>query len=109
MRDAASSIEAVECPDRALADYAAALQLDPRSWEAYLDRGWVYRDQRKLDEALADFDHAIEYAPERPNPHIGRGSILEMRHDNDGALKEYDQAVAGGRTIGLAIRPAARC
>jgi tetratricopeptide (TPR) repeat protein len=80
--------------ERAFADYAEALRLDPRSWEVYYQRGLAYRDQRKLDEAIADFEQAIAYAPERPNPRIARGSVLELRNDNAGALKEYDQTIA---------------
>jgi tetratricopeptide (TPR) repeat protein len=32
-------------PEQALADFAAALQLDPDSVQAYLGRGGIYRDQ----------------------------------------------------------------
>ena len=39
--------------------FAEALRLDPRSWEAYYDRGIAHRDKRDFDEAMADLDRAI--------------------------------------------------
>jgi tetratricopeptide (TPR) repeat protein len=64
--------------EQALADFAAALLLDPDSVEAYLDRGVTYRDQNRLDEAMADLDRAVQLAPKNPDLRIARASIEEI-------------------------------
>ncbi|MBZ0282119.1 MAG: tetratricopeptide repeat protein [Anaerolineae bacterium] len=55
--------------DSALADFNAALELDPAYAEAYYQRGLLYASILQTgvefyDEALADFQHYLELAPE---------------------------------------------
>ncbi len=55
--------------DSALADFNAALELDPTHAEAYYQRGLLYASILQTgaefyDEALADFQHYLELAPE---------------------------------------------
>jgi tetratricopeptide (TPR) repeat protein len=46
--------------DLSLADFNAALAIDPKLGEAYLNRGNTHFFRRQFDEALADYSKAIE-------------------------------------------------
>src|SRR5262249_31020780 len=49
--------------DRAVADFNAALQLDPRDADALTDRGVAYARKRDFDRAFGDYDDAIRLNP----------------------------------------------
>jgi tetratricopeptide (TPR) repeat protein len=52
-------------PDRALADFDAALRIRPDTPEVLINRGWTYLNRRQFDAAVADLNKAIElFAPE---------------------------------------------
>jgi tetratricopeptide (TPR) repeat protein len=48
--------------DRAISDYAKALELDPNCAAAYHGRGDIYRDKGKVDLAIKDYKRYIELA-----------------------------------------------
>lgn len=52
--------------DRAIADYSAALQLDPSQADIYNARGELWRKIGDRPKALADFGAAIKLNPEHP-------------------------------------------
>jgi len=45
--------------DRAIADFDAALKLDPKDAVAFNNRGFAYRHKGDADRAIADFGEAI--------------------------------------------------
>lgn len=49
--------------DEAVTDFNEAIQLDPKSVTAYLDRGMAYEEEGKYQEAISDYDIAIRLAP----------------------------------------------
>jgi len=49
--------------DTALADYNAAIQLDPKYTFAYYNRGGAWRNKGDLDRAIADYSEAIRLDP----------------------------------------------
>src|ERR1043166_3658691 len=61
--------------DRALADYAEAIRLDPNNVQALHGRGVVWRDKGDLDRAIADFSAAIAINPE----HVAAGGFFRDR------------------------------
>ncbi len=61
--------------DAALADAAAALQLNAQSVPALLIRGYAYQRKNNLDAALADFDRAAEIDPKNLGPYLSRGNL----------------------------------
>src|SRR5262245_21384636 len=50
--------------DTALADYNAAIQLDPKYTFAYYNRGNAWRDKGDVDRAIADYSEAIRLDPQ---------------------------------------------
>jgi len=59
--------------DKALADFDAALRLDPRLATAHVNRGVTWTLKGAYDKALADFNEAIQIDPDyaRAQSHIG--------------------------------------
>jgi tetratricopeptide (TPR) repeat protein len=49
--------------DRALADYDAALKIQPDSAAVLTDRAWIYLEHDRVDAAMADANKAIELLP----------------------------------------------
>ena len=86
--------------DGAIADYARAIELNPKSAPAYVDRGNAKRDQGNFDAALADYNRAIEIDHENYFAFLGSGITKTIHRDFEGALKELLQAsefASGGR------------
>jgi S1-C subfamily serine protease len=50
--------------DKAIAEYAAALQIDPKNLEALKQRAWVHNEIQQFPEALADCNAALQIAPD---------------------------------------------
>ena len=76
--------------DASIADFDAAMTLDPRQPEAYLNKGAaLLRSSGSADEALRLFTVALEYETRRPEvAHFGRaiahetlGHVREAYHD----------------------------
>ena len=57
--------------DKAIADCAEAIRLNPRMAEAYNRRGSVYEKKGDLDKAIADYTEAIRLDPKMPRRHWG--------------------------------------
>jgi tetratricopeptide (TPR) repeat protein len=74
--------------DRAIADYDAAIRLDPKNALPYFNRGFAYQTKGDNDRAIADYDAAIrldpKYAPpsfDRPSPHgHGTACVSHLLH-----------------------------
>ena len=62
--------------DKALADYDAALRLDPDLASAYGSRGAVWDIKHDYDKALADYDAATRIDPKLASAHGDRAWLL---------------------------------
>ena len=51
----------------AMADYDAAIKLDPEYPLAFNNRGAAFRDRGDYDRAIADYSEAIKLAPTAPS------------------------------------------
>ncbi|MEV6757648.1 tetratricopeptide repeat protein [Streptomyces sp. NPDC051214] len=78
---------------QALADYTAALTLDPDLPRAYVGRGYTHRDMRQYEAALADHSHAVRLAPRSPAHWISRGSIYFRMRRYEEAVADLDHAL----------------
>ena len=76
----------IEMADRAVA-------LNPNSFGAWRDRGWVYRIAGLPEEAVRSFERAIRMSPVDPRLHVtfaGMGlAFIELRR--------FDEAIVAGR------------
>lgn len=75
----------------ALADYNAALAIQPTGSAVLYDRALGYVDVRQFDEALADLDRVIAADPEAPKGYSGRGWANFQKGDYDLAVADFDK------------------
>lgn len=78
--------------DRAIADYGAAIELDPRYGSAYHRRGMAFHDKGDLDRALTDQTMAIRIQP-TPGAYTSRGDVWREKRDIDRAIVDYGEAI----------------
>jgi tetratricopeptide (TPR) repeat protein len=79
--------------DRAIADFDAAILLDPTSAAIRNDRGVAWLAKSEYDRALADFSEAIRLDPNDADYYNNRGSSWHLKGDDDRAIVDYDEAI----------------
>ncbi len=77
--------------DGALADLDAALAMNPRLVEGYVERASVWQQRGDLAKARADIDRIVELAPELG--YVLRFAIRELQGELEGAIADIDQAL----------------
>lgn len=79
--------------DRAIADYDAALKIDPKLADALHNRGsaWAYKGDP--DRAIADFDAALRINPKGADVLHARAVELTVKGEYARALADYDSAL----------------
>ncbi|MGE6737135.1 tetratricopeptide repeat protein, partial [Streptomyces sp. NPDC059900] len=80
--------------EQALADYTAALTLDPDLARAYTGRGHTHQSMRRYGAALADHSRAVELDPRSPVHLISRGSAYHNLRRYEEALADFDRALS---------------
>ncbi|RME75617.1 MAG: tetratricopeptide repeat protein, partial [Planctomycetota bacterium] len=70
----------------ALEDLNQVIQINPKSADAYLNRGNVYLAMKQFSLALKDFNRAIQINPKYVNAYIGRGKVYYT-------MKQYIRAL----------------
>lgn len=79
--------------DAAIADFDAALRIDPNQAEAYLNKGFALMRREQPSEALRLFTVAIERHTRRPEvAYYGRATAHEALGDARGAYYDYRRA-----------------
>lgn len=79
-------------PDKALADFNAAIELDGKNPEFLLARADFYNNQKKYSEAVADIDAVIAQHPEVAGSYLVKATILREQEKFDDALAALDKA-----------------
>ena len=69
-----------------------AIALDPKSAQAWLNRGLARANAGDSAGALADLDRAVRLAPRSARAHYARGRVLRARGDTPRAQAEFDRA-----------------
>ncbi|GEM_PF-1263401 len=88
---------------QAMADWAAAIKLDPTFALAYYNRGVACFAQGKLDQAIAEYSAAIASDPKFPLAYNNRGWTLIKQGDYAQALSDLDHALALDPKFALAL------
>jgi tetratricopeptide (TPR) repeat protein len=88
-----SSPQATELDGRALADFEAAIELDPRNWKPLHNRGVSRALAGQWDKALEDFSGVVERKPDHANAWFNRGEVRAERGEYELAVADYTQAI----------------
>jgi predicted O-linked N-acetylglucosamine transferase (SPINDLY family) len=80
-------------PDAALADFDAAVRLQPRLPLALINRGAALEALGRHDEAMASYGQALAIAPNDCHALNQRGSLLALAGRAEEALADYDRAL----------------
>ncbi|MEG3938301.1 tetratricopeptide repeat protein [Microcoleus sp. S36b_A3] len=77
----------------AIADYTAAIRLNPNYAQAYNKLGIIHgRNLKDYPAAKADFDRAIEINPNYGDAYYNRARVREFLEDKPGAIADYHKA-----------------
>jgi tetratricopeptide (TPR) repeat protein len=79
--------------DRAIADFDAAIRLDPASAAAFNNRGGAWYAKGDQDRAIADFDKAIQLDPACAFAYHNRGEVWRDKGDFNRAIADYGKAI----------------
>lgn len=79
--------------DRAIADYTAAIGIDPKFPDAYHNRGTAWADKGEPDRAIADFDAALHLNPQDAGVFHSRAVEWTVKGDYARAIADYDTAL----------------
>src|SRR5438105_2168612 len=78
----------------AVAQFTAALKLDPGNAQLYRERGDAYRLLCEFDLAVADFDVALRLLPASPGALVGRAVAYLLSGEHDRAAADCTAALA---------------
>jgi tetratricopeptide (TPR) repeat protein len=79
--------------DAALAEAEQALELNPRSSEAYTVRGLVKNSKKDIDGAIADYNKALELNPKNAAALDNLGLIESERGNFHTAIRYFDECL----------------
>ena len=79
--------------DLALADFNAALRIDPLLVEPVTNRGSVNLKKRNFDQAIADYTAVIAREPRHISAYVNRGVAHLKKHELDAAMQDFDAAM----------------
>ena len=80
-------------PDRAIADFSAAIAADPTLAATHLERGDIYRDKDQCPQATADYDRALALFPNHAAAFVSRGICRTRQGAYDSAVADFDAAI----------------
>jgi tetratricopeptide (TPR) repeat protein len=80
--------------DDAIADYDAAIAINPNDQFAFNNRANTWRDKGDIERALADYVAALRIDPDYTVVYYTRGMVYERLGDNERARADYQAALA---------------
>ena len=84
---------AADEPARAKPDFDAALALQGKDPDLFIDRAEALAAQQQYEPAIKDLDRAIELAPNRAEAYIYRGSAYRSLSNLDRALDDVEHGL----------------
>jgi RNA polymerase sigma factor (sigma-70 family) len=91
-------------PENAIADFTAAIKLDPTKSLFYMNRGNVFRTKGDYDGAIADYTVAIRLDPKWADTYYQRGDAWYQKGSHDKAISDFTEAIRLGAKDGNAYR-----
>ena len=85
-------IKAEKYPE-AMADFTASIELDPKRWKAYYNRGTQYAREGKYTDALADLSKSIELNRDNNDAFFNRAELHAAQSEWKEAVADYNEAV----------------
>ena len=79
--------------DKALSDWTAAIQFNPKNAPAYYNRAIVYSRRRQYNLAIRDSTTAIQLNPKYANAYHNRGAFHADIGEFDKAIADYGEAI----------------
>lgn len=98
--DRAAAFDTVGASDRAVADYAQSLRIEPHSSFTHSERGLAYVSLGDDDAAMKDFSEAISIDPASSRAYYARGRLEYARGDFEKAWADFERAVELRPTYG---------
>jgi lipoprotein NlpI len=83
--------------DAAIADYDAAIKLDPKNARAFNNRGTVYRDKGDAEHAMSDFAAAVKLNVRNGDAHYNLGNAYVAKGEMQKAIASYSAAIMADR------------
>ncbi len=80
-------------PEKQVTACSDYLDKNPRSAEAYNDRGFAFARLQNLRAAISDFDVAIKLNPKLIHAYNNRGISLRLAGRNDDALNDFSKTI----------------
>ena len=85
--------------DQAIADFTAAIELNPQYAQAYNSRGLAYLRQGDYDRAIADYTAAIRLNPQYVEAYKNRGFAYYRQGEYNEAIVQYTDAIELGEQL----------
>lgn len=76
--------------DRAMADYQAALELQPDAY-TYNAHAAIISSLGQWDQAIEEYDRAIALTPNYPETFFNRGYLFKMQGENERAIADFQK------------------
>ena len=81
-------------PDRAIADYTAAIGINPKSDVAYMRRSEAWLKKEDKLAALRDADEAVNLDPNDPANYANRATVMRALSRNDDAVTDLRKGLS---------------
>jgi tetratricopeptide (TPR) repeat protein/RNA polymerase subunit RPABC4/transcription elongation factor Spt4 len=79
--------------DQGIILFNQAIELNPKSADAFNNRGSAYLDKGDLKQAISDYSHAIELKPNLAMAYNNRGCVYTIMKRWNLALRDYTKAI----------------
>ncbi|HEY0548612.1 MAG TPA: tetratricopeptide repeat protein [Verrucomicrobiae bacterium] len=80
-------------PEEALSEFDEALQIDPRSIEAWIKRGTALERLQRIDEAITSYDQAIAIDGSTATAYLFKAGVYNRQKKYAEALQCYEKAL----------------
>jgi tetratricopeptide (TPR) repeat protein len=74
-----------------MADFDAALAIEPTNPSFWVSRGNEWRNDLRFDDAIADYTHALQINPRYAPAYVARGLTWKQQRAFDRAIQEFTE------------------